>query len=282
MSETHNNMVETTIDGEQSHCWRLTSEQYRGFESHHIARVGVDHALPPYERVRLFPQGSFIMVALQGSGLVLLEGVWQRVSAGSVCMAPPRVLNAFRADRSKVWKIAWVRFEEAKGSLSTVGAASPVKIQGGQDLADAILGFRREWEGAMNPILLRCWTELIAAAAHRLAQPFQHGGRLAALWEKVTASLSEEWSVTRLATEAHMSEEHLRRVCLKELGRTPMQQVTSLRINSAFALLETGRDKLDVLAEKLGYSDAFVFSKVFKRVTGLSPMDYRAGRICSE
>ncbi|MEI6715367.1 MAG: helix-turn-helix transcriptional regulator [Verrucomicrobiota bacterium] len=282
MSQNHKNMVETTIDGENSLCWRVTSEQYRGFEAHRIARVGEDNALPPYERVRLFPQGSFLMVALQGSGSVLLEGVWQRVSAGTVCMAPPRVLNAFRADRGKVWRFVWVRFEEAKGSMSVVGAASPVKIQGGKDLTDAILGFRREWEGERNPVLLRCWEELIAATAQRLAQPFQQSERLGGLWDKVAAALSEDWSVTRLATEARMSEEHLRRVCSKELGRTPMQQVTSLRINAAFTLLETGRDKLDVLAEKLGYSDAFVFSKVFKRVTGLSPMDYRAGRLCSE
>ncbi len=275
-------MVETTVDGADSVCWRVTSEQFRGFEARNIARIGVDNALPPYERVRQFPQGSFLMVGLQGSGSVLLEGIWQRVSAGTVCMAPPRVLNAFRADREKVWRIAWVRFEEAKGARTTVGAASPVRIQGGADLADAILGFKREWEGAMHPALLRCWGELIGASAQRLAQPFQTSGRLGVLWETVNASLSEPWPVVRLAAAACMSEENLRRVCLKELGRTPMQQVTAMRVNAAFTMLEKGREKLEVIAQELGYSDAFVFSKVFKRVTGLSPMDYRAGRLDSE
>ncbi len=219
------------------------------------------------------------MVCIQGSGLALLEGTWQRVSAGTVCMAPPRVLNAFRTDREKAWKVAWVRYEEARGARPMVGAASPVRTQGGADLADSILGFQREWLGVGSPALLHCWGELIAASAQRLTQPFQAESRLQALWTRVNQSLSEPWPARRMSEAACMSEEHLRRVCHAELGRTPMQQLTAMRINAAFPKLDRGGEKLETIAQELGYSDAFVFSKVFKRVTGVSPLDYRTGRI---
>ena len=150
-------------------------------------------------------------------------------------------------------------------------------MQGGADLADAIIGFQREFLGLANHSLLHCWAQLIAATAQRLARPFQTEQRLHNLWKLVEKSLHESWPLQRLAQVAHMSEEHLRRTCLTELGRTPAQQLTSMRINAAFPKLERKGEKLECIAQELGYSDAFVFSKVFKRITGLSPMEYRAG-----
>jgi len=41
-------------------------------------------------------------------------------------------------------------------------------------------------------------------------------------------------------------------------------------------LAETERP-LDQVAEEVGYSDAFGFSKVFKREVGVSPRDFRRG-----
>lgn len=276
MSQTHISMRDSTVNGDRSECWKLEVRGMLGFESHAIARIGLDSAFPPYERVRVFPQGSFLMVCMRGSGQILLEGSWQRIGAGEVCMAPPRVLNAFRADRNKVWRIAWIRCEEALGVRPMVGAASPLRMQGGADLADGIAGFQREWLSDASPALLHCWAQLIAASAQRLARPFQGEKRLQGLWQRVAEALGEPWPLKRLAEVACMSAEHLRRVCFAEMGRTPMQQVTSMRVKAAFPKLERQGEKLETVAQELGYADAFVFSKVFKRITGVSPMEYRA------
>ena len=267
-----------SVDGPRSRLWRLDAQACRELALHRIARIGFDEALPPYERVRPRPAGSFIMACVEGSGAVLLDGSWQRVSAGRVCMAPPRVLNAFRADRAQRWRFAWLRYDEAADVVPVVGAASPVKLRGGADLADALLGLRREWEAQRDPVLVHHWIELLQGCARRLAQPFQREERLRQLWQKVERAPGEDWSLKLLAHEAHVSPEHLRRLCLRELGRTPMQQVTMIRVSAARHRLEQGRDKLEVVARELGYANAFVFSRVFKRVTGMPPAGYR-GRV---
>ena len=54
-----------------------------------------------------------------------------------------------------------------------------------------------------------------------------------------------------------------------------VEYITETRIASAKEMLEQGDLKVYEIAEKLGYESAFYFSKVFKKVTGLSPREYQ-------
>lgn len=65
---------------------------------------------------------------------------------------------------------------------------------------------------------------------------------------------------------------------LKELGRTPVQHLTYIRMQRAQHLLETTNDKIEAIAAETGYDGAMVFSRAFKRWLGVTPSDYRARR----
>jgi len=95
---------ETTIDGPRTRRWSLDAGQCPELAAHHIAWLGIDTVFAPYSRVRLAPSGSFFLATLEGEGRVWLEGRWERVTAGSIGLAPPRVLNAFHAVGSRDWK----------------------------------------------------------------------------------------------------------------------------------------------------------------------------------
>jgi AraC-like DNA-binding protein len=99
--------------------------------------------------------------------------------------------------------------------------------------------------------------------------------RLAALWAGVETALDRPWTLELLAATVHTSPEALRKRCLHEMGRSPMQHVTYIRMQRARHLLEYTQDKLDVVAERLGFSDGMTFSSAFKRWIGLTPSDYR-------
>ena len=53
------------------------------------------------------------------------------------------------------------------------------------------------------------------------------------------------------------------------------EYATQVKIERARILLISPEAKVYQVAEKLGYSDAEYFSKVFKRVTGKTPAQYR-------
>ena len=278
MTEIHLNPTDTTIDGRGTKRWELNASDCLALGAHRIARVGVHDVAAPYRRVRTQPTGSFLMACFSGRGRVLLDGRWQTIPAGTICMAPPRMLNAFHAVPGHRWGFAWVRFEEPSPVNPLVGAASPVRVQGDADGLRRILeGLRAESQGPRDARALHHWIELLMVQVRRLAQPWQVNERLWTLWEVVGKDLATAWNLDSLARRCHYSPEQLRRLCLRELGRSPMQHLTYMRLQRAQELLESSNDKLEVIAANVGYDSAIVFSRAFKRWIGRSPSEYRRG-----
>ena len=272
---------ETTINGPRTRIWLIRAGECAELQLQRIARLGIHVAHAPYQRVRLRPSGSFILACLEGEGRVLLDGRWQRVMAGDVCLAPPRVLNALYAVRGKRWVYAWVRYEEPPFVKPLVGADSPLRLRSESDqLAQAITGLRAEWERGQerNAALCHHYVSLIQGLAQRLASPWHTSSRVASIWEKVSGSLATDWTLQSLAQHCHMSPEHLRRLCRRELGRTPMDHLAYMRMQRAKELLETTNDKMELVASAVGYRSATVFSRAFARYVGVLPARYREQR----
>lgn len=279
MPSTPTPWKETTIDGPRTRRWSLDRKQCGELAPHRIAWLGLDVVQAPYRRVRLAPSGSFILATLEGEGRVLLEGKWERVTAGSLCLAPPRVLNAFYAPAGKRWSFAWIRYDEAPWAKPLVGAGSPLRLkQGAEEFGRVLAGLRAEWEGGRDAALVHHWVSLAHGIASRAAKPWRGDSRIGELWTAVAKDLTADWKLTTLATRCSLSPEHLRRVCRRELGRTPMEHVTYMRIQHAQDLLETTEEKLEALAPRVGYHSAVVFSRAFVRCVGMTPSQYRERR----
>lgn len=257
--------------------WILQAADCKQLLVQRIRWLGIDTVTAPYERVRLNPSGSFILVCVEGWGRVLLDGRWQTIREGMACMAPPRVPNAFHAIPGKKWRLLWIRYDEPPYVTPMVSAASPVKVKTDvRQLLRIWEGLRAEWQSARDPKVLHHWIELLQSHARRLAGPWRRDDRLRKLWEMIGSRLTEDWSVTTLAQEAHVSEEHFRRLCWRELGRSPIAHLTSLRIQAAQALLASTLDKQEYIAERVGYHSPVAFSRAFKRWVGCLPSEYRS------
>ena len=268
--------TDVTVDGVKTNRWVLEATRCKPMASLRISRLGIERAFPPYERVRTFPGGSFLMIGVEGSGRVLLDGRWQVLEAGWACMAPPRVLNAFQAHRSRCWRFLWLRYDEPSYVAPLVSAGSPVKLRVDADQLERLWeGLRTEWETASDAKAIHHWLELIQTHARRLAEPWRKDERLRTLWSQVEQRLADDWTLAKLAHEAHVSEEHFRRLCWKELGHSPMAHLTSLRIEAARTLLASSHDKQDYVAQQVGYTSAIAFARAFRRITGCLPSEYR-------
>jgi AraC-like DNA-binding protein len=269
-------LEETTVDGARTKRWVLESAECKALAAHRIARLGIDDARHPYQRVRLRPEGSFVMIGVEGAGRVLLDGRWMTLSAGMACLAPPRVPNAFHALPGRRWRFCWLRCDEPSFVAPLVNAASPVRVQVPADQWLRIWeGLRAEWEGAGDPAALHHWIELAQHHARRLAQPWRLDERLRLLWQSVAETLAQDWTLASLAHAAHVSQEHFRRLCWRELGRSPMAHLTSLRMQAAQNLLLATDDKQETIANALGYRSPIAFSRAFRRWVGCMPSEYR-------
>ena len=97
--------------------------------------------------------------------------------------------------------------------------------------------------------------------------------------ERVVAHLADPWSLAKLAREAGYSNEHLRRLCRRQLGRSPMHQVTYLRMRRATELLASTELTIEAIAHEVGYHNPFVFSNAFTKWIGWSPSEYRRKKL---
>ncbi|WP_236284303.1 response regulator [Paenibacillus allorhizoplanae] len=84
----------------------------------------------------------------------------------------------------------------------------------------------------------------------------------------------EELSLGMVSQWVGVSENYLSRLFMKNVGESFIQYVTNLRIEESKRLLKQGYKIID-LSEKIGYMNSEHFSRVFKKVTGVSPKVYK-------
>ncbi len=90
--------------------------------------------------------------------------------------------------------------------------------------------------------------------------------------------LGESLRIGALAGLAHLERTYFSRTFQKCLGIKPVEYVMRRRVERAKQRLWSTDAPLRAIADGLGFSDAFHFSKCFKRLTGLTPSDFRALR----
>jgi AraC-like DNA-binding protein len=256
-------------DDSDSREWLRDSPVCRSLAPLQIRHLAVAHMPAPFEIVRTRLSGSYFLASFGGEGRVLIDGRWVRCPPGRAMLLPPNTLQAFQTPPGKRWDFCWVRYQERSGQKPLASARTPIVAEFDvEPLRLAILGLHRECSNGGT--LTERWVELIHAYVMQFAQPAQMDSRLWGLWEVVAASLSDPWTITEMARRVHLSDKQLQRLCLRELGRSPRQQLIWLRMRRAAELLQTDA-KIDTIARDVGYQNPFVFSTTFKRVMGWSP-----------
>ncbi len=92
----------------------------------------------------------------------------------------------------------------------------------------------------------------------------------------IEKNLSEKISFEELASKLAISRRNFDRRFIKATGNTPVEYLQRVKVEVAKSTLEKGRKSIFEVMSQVGYSDDKSFREVFKRITGLSPLDYKA------
>jgi AraC-like DNA-binding protein len=245
-----------------------------------IVHVGILDAVAPTRIVRTKQTTTYFLACFGGRGKVLIDGRWRACGPGFASLLPAHTLNAFQALPGGRWRFCWVCYQQPEEQRPIAGAASPVMARfEALPLHSAIVGLMHECNFAAQPAVIHRWVDLIHTYVLRFAQSTEQDDRLRLLWERVAAQLAEDWTLARLGQEAGYSNEHLRRLCRRQLGRSPMHQVTYLRMRRAAELLVTTNKKIEAIAQEIGYQNPFVFSNAFTKSIGWRPSEYRRNKL---
>ncbi|MBO9564156.1 MAG: helix-turn-helix domain-containing protein [Niastella sp.] len=93
--------------------------------------------------------------------------------------------------------------------------------------------------------------------------------------EFIEKNVTERISVEELAVRFAIGRRHFERRFKKATNNTPVEYIQRVKIEAAKKYLENSRKNVNEIMYEVGYSDTKAFRTVFKKITGLSPIDYK-------
>ncbi|RFM27025.1 GlxA family transcriptional regulator [Deminuibacter soli] len=92
----------------------------------------------------------------------------------------------------------------------------------------------------------------------------------------IESQLHEKISVEDLSARFAVGRRNFDRRFIKATGNTPLEYTQRVKIESAKKALETTRKNINEVMYEVGYADIKAFREVFRKITGMSPLEYRA------
>ncbi len=102
--------------------------------------------------------------------------------------------------------------------------------------------------------------------------------RLAAALTAMHAEPQRRWTLGGLAQLAHLSRTAFFERFRVHLGQTPTEYLQTLRLQLATRRLRDTGESIGRIALDVGYGSQSAFARVFRRITGRSPSEFRAER----
>lgn len=228
---------------------------------------------------------DLLILCTEGEAFLRIEDEPCVVKAGDLLLLPAGAAHRYTAVPENPWTIHWVHYA---GPLAVdfrqhMGFTDGVRIlhPGRQPrlLVDfnGLLSVRQT--GFRTPGLVHVANrlrQLLAAIPLSMGEsgPSQQPD-LDIIHNFMREHLDERVSLGQLADLTGLSATHFATRYRELTGVSPIQHFLHLKVEQACQMLDTTDLSFTQISSKLGYDDNYYFSRLFKKVMGLSPTDYR-------
>ncbi len=135
-------------------------------------------------------------------------------------------------------------------------------------------------ENSSSEMLLSALGDLMAGYMTVFSQKSEYSKPVESIRSIIQSKYSEtDFDLENAIRKLPFHYDYMRKMFKKEVGITPLEYLTSLRMKKASAMLmasSAGEYAMSDIANTCGYSDALYFSRVFKKYHGVSPTAYQA------
>lgn len=229
-----------------------------------------------------------LLYIVSGKAHFYFNGIERIVQAGRMVLIPPRVEQKYEYFGEEKPEVYWVHFtgSDVKNILRKyeIPMDDPIFYSGASSVYSYI------FKEMINE-LQTCRTGYEELLAMYLQQIFLLVQRTRQERKPtVTTYIQEEMeyarryfnehynepiSIQEYAESRNMSVCYFQRNFKQIVNHTPMQYLLTIRVNNAASLLETTDYSMAEIAAIVGYEDPLYFSRVFRKIKGMSPTEYR-------
>lgn len=230
-----------------------------------------------------------IHYVLGGKGIFQIDGNTYTLSANDGFLICPNSIVFYQADMNEPWSYAWVGFNGIKADAymkqAGLSILNPVfKYETDAYLKDCLMkmidskDIARGREIKLLGLLYEFLSKLIEIAGNKSILQTGINRKeeyIKKALEFIQMNYSRKISISEMAHYIGLDRSYLYLLFSKYLKVSPQDFLITFRIDKACELMNNKSLSLGDISRSIGYEDPLQFSKVFKKIKGLSPREYR-------
>lgn len=257
-------------------------------------RCGIEDCTPGHSWGPAIRDHYIIHYIIKGKGIFQVNKKTYSLKEGDGFLICPDTIVYYRADEDEPWSYTWVGFHGLKAenylNQANLSVDNPIFRY---DRDDFLTDCFKKMINSMNlgkgreTMLL----SLLYAILSRLIEYSDNDGRTSGQKENireahikkaveyVAMNYSREISIRDIASHVGLDRSYLYSLFKEYLSVSPQDFLINFRMEKACELMRNPALSIGDIARSVGYKDQLLFSKMFKKIKGTSPRQYRKSAI---
>jgi AraC-like DNA-binding protein len=245
--------------------------------------------------------GEYILIyCTKGEGWYSINGKKHVIPENHFIVLPAEMPHQYGSSKDNPWYIYWAHFKGRKAKIISdqLQGVIPIEYKSANSRINDRIAFFDELlnvmeseieEEAVNYVNLS-FEHLISTflyiSIYRKAkystQKAENTFFISLATHFMYENIENRLTLKKLASHFNYSESYFYRLFLKETQYTPMTYFMHLKIERACQLITNTNMKINQIALKLAFDDPYYFSRIFKKMMGISPKEYRQSALATD
>ncbi len=239
-----------------------------------------------HERIRKEGIAEYILLyCVEGSGDIWVNDSRYHLAKNEAFCIPSNHPHRYCASREQPWSILWVHFKGEDTQYYPFERCQVIKPTVAEEnrmmsLFDLLFSALEDDYSLGNFIYISQVLSLILAQLYQRCNATAQNGQNKHLTYAIRymyRHLHENLTLTRLSDELELSKSYLNVIFQKYAHRAPLEFFVHLKMTEACKMLKSTDLHVYEVAQQLGYADPYYFSRLFKKVVGVAPKEYKNG-----
>lgn len=271
----------------------IPTESFEEYMEHPLIRavyltdVGFFPKAREHYREREEGADQYILIyCTEGKGIIEVEDQIYTLGKSDAFCIPRHVRHKYYADEKDPWSILWVHFKGENTNYFPLEERKIVHINSRHSdnrmmvLFNLLFRVLERNYTIGNFIYISQVLSLILSEIYfreKVDESSVQDRHVTMVIRYMYQHLHENLTLEEISEEVQLSKSYLNAVFKAQTGKSPVEFFIHLKMQEACKLLKSTDYYIYEVSSELGYADQYYFSRIFKKVVGVSPKDYKNG-----